>query len=107
AYAELRAFAERIGSTQPPASAPQLKLAEADNMIDALRQFLQRSPTPQSPAPASKAPVAGAVKPSAPVDATLVGSAVCTGCHSKTVELFSHTIKGRLGTTPNKINVQR
>jgi DmsE family decaheme c-type cytochrome len=100
AYAALRAFTEQVGGDQPTSTAGLPKLAEADNALDALREFLQGT-APQSAPAASKpnAPLAGGTKPSAPVEATYVGAKVCVTCHATQAESFGHTLMGRIGKT--------
>ena len=96
AYATLRAFAEQNGVEQPPSTAGLSKLADADSLLDFLRQG--GSSAKPSVAP-QKGPVAGGTQPSAPVDATYVGAKVCTTCHASQAELFSHTLMGRIEQT--------
>ena len=96
AYATLRAFAAQNGVEQPPSTAGQSKLADADSLLDFLRQG--GSSAKPSVAP-QKGPAAGGTQPSAPVDATYVGAKVCTTCHASQAELFSHTVMGRIGKT--------
>ncbi|MGA8467481.1 MAG: hypothetical protein WB721_01300, partial [Pseudolabrys sp.] len=71
AYATLRAFAAQNGVEQPPSTAGQSKLADADSLIDFLRQG--GSSAKPSVAP-QKGPAAGGTQPSAPVDATYIGA---------------------------------
>ena len=101
AYAALRALNDRIGSEQSASAPIPLKLAEADSLFDALREWSQKGSNPQlSPAaPSSKGPVAGGTKPSTTVEATVVGSKVCATCHSVQTELFNHTLMGRIAKT--------
>ena len=54
-YAELSEFAERVGAKRPVAREPRLQLAEADNAMDALKDFLRQNGTPAPVAP--QAPV--------------------------------------------------
>ena len=96
AYATLRAFAAQNGVEQPPSTAGQSKLADADSLLDFLRQG--GSSAKPSVAP-QKGPAAGGTQPSAPVDATYIGAKVCTTCHASQAELFSHTVMGRIGKT--------
>ena len=96
AYATLRAFAAQNGVEQPPSTAGQSKLADADSLLDFLRQG--GSSAKPSVAP-QKGPVAGGTQPSVPVDATYVGAKVCTTCHASQAELFSHTVMGKIGKT--------
>lgn len=93
-YSELKEFAERVGAKRPAALEPRLQLAEADNAVDALKDFLRQNGTPAPVAP--QAPVA--VKPAGPpVDAHFVGEKVCMTCHAGHAESFSKTLMGRIG----------
>ena len=102
AYAALRAFAQRLGPTPTESIKNQPKLAEADNALDALREFLNKGSSSQ-PSPAaekpSNGPVAGGKHPAPPVEAHFVGMKVCLGCHASQAESFSHTLMGRIGQT--------
>ncbi len=102
-YLALRAFAQRIGADQPePITAAQPKFAEADNALDALREFMQKGSAPQkSPAAETpNAPVAGGTKHSSPpIEATYVGEKVCMTCHASHAESFGKTLMGRIGKT--------
>jgi len=99
-YAALRAFGRQIAADQPPSIRDQPKLAEADNAFDALREFLQRGngsappQGPQTPPPHRVGPDSDMTSP-AP-GATLIGSAVCLGCHGAQAEPYSYTLMGRL-----------
>ena len=101
AYAALVAFSERIGVDRPQSITTDTKVAEAESLFDALREWGQKgSSSKSSPSGATpNGPVAGGTKPSAPVDATVVGSKVCATCHAAQTELFSHTLMGRLAKT--------
>jgi DmsE family decaheme c-type cytochrome len=99
-YSELTEFAQQVGAKPPVAQEPRLKLAEADNAVDALKDFLKGNSAP--PADAAKPPVAtpGTAKPAGPpVEAHFVGDKVCTTCHAGHVESFSKTLMGRIGKT--------
>jgi DmsE family decaheme c-type cytochrome len=96
AYAALRAFTERIDIERPASIAGLPKLAEADNLLDFLRQG--GSSAKPSAAPRN-GPVAGGTQPSTPVDATYVGAKVCVTCHASQTESFKHTVMGRIGMT--------
>jgi DmsE family decaheme c-type cytochrome len=93
-FAELNEFAARLGAKQPTARETRVQLAEADNAVDALKDFLRGN---GSPAPV--APVAPArTKPTGPlVEATFVGQKVCMTCHASHAESFSKTLMGRIG----------
>src|SRR6202035_5099055 len=43
-FAELSEFARRVGARQPVSHQPRVKLAEADNAVDALKDFLRGAP---------------------------------------------------------------
>ena len=97
AFAALRAFARRLDATQSGSIKHQLKIAEADNALDALKEFLNKGSSPQ-PAPASAPPKAA--KPKGPqVEAHFMGAKVCTTCHASLANSFSHTLMGRIGKT--------
>ena len=99
-YAELAEFAQRLGAKQPVANQPRLQLAEADNAVDALKDFLHGNSAP--PADAPPAPVATPTKArpaGPPVDAHYVGEKVCMTCHANYAEEFSKTLMGRIGKT--------
>ena len=98
-FAELAEFAQRVGAKQPVSHEPRLKLADADNAVDALKDFLSGNGTP---APRRQAPVAtpAKVKPAGPpVEAHFVGEKVCVTCHANYAESFSKTLMGRIGKT--------
>ena len=98
-YAALRDFAQRIGSTQPASIKDLPKFAEADNAMDALRDFMQNGAAPSASKPKS-GPVAGGTKSSkAPAEATFVGAKVCATCHAGHAESFGKTLMGRIGKT--------
>jgi len=98
----LRTFASRIGADSAQSLKGQPKFAEADNAVDALREWFQQKDSTSKSAPASTAPngpVAGGKTPSAPVEATFVGAKVCVTCHATQAEAFGHTLMGRIGRT--------
>jgi DmsE family decaheme c-type cytochrome len=101
AYSALRAFAQRIGTAQPESIKNQPKLADADNALDALREFLKKGSSPQqSPAASSPSgPAAGGKHSSTPVEASFVGMKVCLTCHATQAESFGKTLMGRIGKT--------
>ena len=69
AYGALREFAERINSHQPAPRSSVPKLAEADNMMDALRDMFKGGGAPRSAPLTPRGPAAGGSQPSAPIDA--------------------------------------
>jgi DmsE family decaheme c-type cytochrome len=94
-YSELNEFAQRVGARRPVSQEPRLKLAEADNAVDALKDFLRGNGKPAPVVP--QAPVARPAGP--PVDAHFVGEKVCVTCHAGHAESFSKTLMGRIGKT--------
>jgi len=99
-YSQLSEFARQVGAERSISGAPRLKLADADNAVDALKEFLGGNSAPAATAP--KAPVAAPVKaaPAGPaVEAHFVGEKVCVTCHAGHAESFSKTLMGRIGKT--------
>ena len=100
-YAALRAFTKQIDIERPASIGALPKLADADNLLDFLRErgsSTQPSATPKE-STKSNGPVAGGTQPSAPVEATFVGAKVCMTCHASQTESFKHTLMGRIGMT--------
>ena len=100
-YAALRAFVQRVPADPPQSTTKRLKVAEADTAFDALREFFQKQNGAAGPEqPNMSAPPAA--RPRAPlanapvIEATLVGSNVCLGCHNGQDEQFGRTLMGRL-----------
>jgi DmsE family decaheme c-type cytochrome len=100
-FSELTEFAQRVGAKRPVAHEPRLKLAEADNAVDALKDFLRGNATPpQGGAPAAPATTPAKAAPAGPaVEAHFVGEKVCATCHAGHAESFSKTLMGRIGKT--------
>jgi DmsE family decaheme c-type cytochrome len=98
-YSELAEFAQRVGADRAVARGVRLRVAEADNAVDALKQFLQGNTAP--PAAAPMAPVAPAKgnRATVPVEAHFVGEKVCATCHAGHAESFGKTLMGRIGKT--------
>ncbi|MGZ3310306.1 MAG: hypothetical protein ACXU8R_17445, partial [Xanthobacteraceae bacterium] len=95
-FAELAEFAQRVGAKRSVSHESRLKLADADNAIDALQEFLRGNGKPAPVAP----PVAASPRSSAPpVEAHFVGEKVCATCHAGHQESFSKTLMGRIGKT--------
>ena len=101
AVVNLRAFVQRIHDDKAQSADDRVRLAEADNAFDALREFLQRhngTAPPEQP----NAPVPPVAHPRAPIAeapviaAVNVGSNVCLGCHSSQAATFDYTLMGRL-----------
>jgi DmsE family decaheme c-type cytochrome len=91
-FMALRDFTRTIGDEQPQPVKAAIKLAEADNFLDWLREGGKPNSTemPKAPAPA-KGKRHGPL-----VQASYVGSKVCLGCHTAVDEQFGHTLMGRL-----------
>ena len=98
-YSELAEFAQRVGAKRPVSQEPRLKLAEADNAVDALKDFLRQNGTPAPVTPQRLWRRRGESLPARPVDATFVGQKVCVTCHAAYAESFSKTLMGRIGKT--------
>jgi DmsE family decaheme c-type cytochrome len=98
-YQELAEFARSVGAARPASNPPTVKLAEADNAVDALKDFLSKNSSPPAAgAPPAPAPVP--VTPSRPVvDAHFMGDKVCMTCHASYAESFSKTLMGRIWRT--------
>ena len=79
-YATLRAF-----SGPPQSIKDQPKLADADNLLDWLKQG---APAPAAAPPPVAAPRATVGKAPGAVEATYIGSKVCLGCHAALAETF-------------------
>jgi DmsE family decaheme c-type cytochrome len=100
--AALRIFAQQIGSNQSESLKGLPKLADADNLLDFLRERGSSTPPSEAPKKGSakgNGPVAGGTKSSAPVEASFVGAKVCVTCHATQADSFSHTLMGRIGKT--------
>jgi DmsE family decaheme c-type cytochrome len=99
-YPELAEFAQRVGARQTVSHQARLKLAEADNAVDALKDFLHGNSAPPADAPVAP-PIAPtkAAPAGPPVDAHFVGDKVCSTCHAGHAEAFSKTLMGRIGKT--------
>jgi DmsE family decaheme c-type cytochrome len=115
AFSALREYMQQIGGNEPDsAPAPNVKIAEADNALDALRELLQRGaqpePIPQKPSPdpnsknerpASKP----AARPTAPKNVTsifhanFVGGKTCLLCHANQAAGFASTLMGKISRT--------
>src|SRR5260370_16689071 len=91
-HAALHAFVHPIPLDPHSSTSGQLRLAEADNAFDALREFLQKlNRTTQPEKPGAPPPAAAQAKVSSPaMDATLVGPKVCLGCHATHANSFTH-----------------
>ena len=102
-YATLRAFAQRIGAEPLPSIKDQLKLADADNMLDWLKQG---APAPTAAPPPVAAPRTTVGKAPGAVEATYVGSKVCLGCHAAVSATYATTLMGRLQRTGKSLECE-
>ncbi len=102
-YATLRAFAQRIGPEPLPSIKDQPKLAEADNLMDWLKQG---APAPTTAPPPAAAPRATVGKAPGAVEATYIGSRVCLGCHSAVAATYATTLMGRLQRTGKSLECE-
>jgi DmsE family decaheme c-type cytochrome len=95
AFRELEEFARSLDLKPQVSAGPQVKLADADNAVDALKDFLSRNSSPA--APPVPPPVVKPVRPA--VDAHFVGDKTCMTCHASHAESFSKTLMGRIWKT--------
>ncbi len=102
-YAALRAFAQRIGPELLPSIKDQPKLAEADNLMDWLKQG---APAPAAAPPPVVAPRATVGKAPGAFEATYIGSKVCLGCHSAVAATYGNTLMGRLQRTGKSLECE-
>src|SRR5215470_6880618 len=116
--AALHEYGQQIGLEQPGSHAPRLRMAEADNAFDALREFLrgreQPASTPNStPRPATNqqrpaAPRPAAPRPAAPrpdppvISAHHLGAKACLYCHASQAASFDKTLMGRISRTTHR-----
>jgi DmsE family decaheme c-type cytochrome len=98
-YSELTEFARRVGAKRPVARAARVQLAEADNAVDALKDFLRGNAAPPAETPKASVATPKAKPTGAPVEAHFVGEKVCVTCHAGHAESFSKTLMGRIGKT--------
>jgi DmsE family decaheme c-type cytochrome len=99
-YSELAEFARRVGAARPVSNEPRLRLAEADNAVDALKEFFRGTTAPSSEAPKAPVETPAKVKPAGPpVEAHYIGDKACMACHAGHAETFSKTLMGRIGKT--------
>ncbi len=96
-FSELKDFAKGVAPAAVESAAPRVKVADADNAVDALKELLNRNNTPGAPVPAPVAAPTQSVPP--PADAHIVGDKVCMTCHANYAESFSKTLMGRIGKT--------
>ena len=130
--AALREYAQQIGTDQPsPANGPRVRIAEADNALDALRELLRGGEQPNSSPDATPnsspravpgstpraAPIPRATpnqsRPVAPMQVQPVteghylGTGTCLICHTSQADSFGKTLMGRIGKTqPGKFDCE-
>jgi DmsE family decaheme c-type cytochrome len=92
-YGKLRAYVQNLNAGSLPG--PSVKLADADNLLDALRQ---QSGTAPAEKPNASAPVTAKSK-GPPVAASYVGSKTCLTCHASQAAEFARTLMGKIGQT--------
>jgi len=97
----LRLYADGL-ATEPG----RVRVAEADNLLDAIRGMMKKNAAPATTtapaapaAPRAQTPATKAVKPAAAHDATFVGMKTCLGCHAAQAASFGDTLMGRIGKT--------
>ena len=103
----MAAFVARIGGEQPKLIAASEQPKSADSTYSALINFLQLIEAEQPKLAAAKKSATDPWGPKSTqpkagirvVEATYVGSAVCSGCHSIQVAAFGDTVMGRIGKT--------
>ena len=99
-FAELAEFAQRVGAKRSVPQAPRLKLADADNAIDALKEFLRGNGNAGAGRAASAA--GGARQVSPPVRRLMRISSARRSARPVTPAMpksFSKTLMGRIGKT--------
>jgi DmsE family decaheme c-type cytochrome len=97
-YATLRGF-----SGPPQSIKDQPKLAEADNLMDWLKQG---APAPAAAPPPVAAPRGTVGKAPGAVEATYIGSKVCLGCHAAVAATYATTLMGRLQRTGKSLECE-
>ena len=100
AIAALRGFAQRLGTEQPASTKDQVKLAQADTLMDWLAGKGSSAPAAPPPVstPAPKASRSGK-RTAAPVEAHVIGSQACQTCHAPLIAEFQKTIMGQINTS--------
>jgi DmsE family decaheme c-type cytochrome len=94
-FAALQDYAKRLGTTQQQSIGDLPQLAEADNLID----FLKQRSTPNTAPEKAKGPAATPKTERAPTGATFVDSKVCSTCHAPLIAEFEKTLMGRISKT--------
>ena len=95
--ADITALANFVGN-KPAPQAATVKVAEATNLFDAIREWNGQA----QPAPAAapvQTPAARAKAARAASEATLVDNKVCLTCHAAQAAEFSKTLMGKIGQT--------
>ena len=97
----VRVSVPSLTQNPPQMSQARTRVAEADNIFDMLREFLQnKNGTTPIEKPGAQPPPA--IAPNAPtpeppiIAANNVGSNVCLGCHLSQADTFGYTLMGRL-----------
>jgi DmsE family decaheme c-type cytochrome len=93
--AALRSYAQSLGAAQPASHKGEIKVAEADTLMDWLAG---KNNAPA--APAAPAPKASGKRSAAPVEAHMVGSQACATCHAPLIAEFKKTLMGKISDTP-------
>jgi DmsE family decaheme c-type cytochrome len=96
AVAALREFSQKLDAAQPASMTDELKLAQADTLMD----WLAGKGAPQAPA-ATPPKAKSGNRSAAPVEAHIIGSKACQTCHSPLIAEFRKTLMGKIGATPN------
>jgi DmsE family decaheme c-type cytochrome len=93
--ADVKALANFLGS-KPAPQAATVKVAAADNLFDALRQW-SGQPAPEVATDAQAQAPARAKAARAAAEATLVDNKVCLTCHASSAAEFNTTLMGKIG----------
>jgi len=101
-YSALREFAQQGAANQSEMHhTADYKVAEADSLFSAIQQLLDKGnsdqpSTGETSKTAPKTPSKAVPKTAkAPVEATIVGTQVCLGCHTTQAATFGDTLMGR------------
>jgi DmsE family decaheme c-type cytochrome len=103
--AALREYAQQIEGGQPNPASTQLRVAEADNAFDALREFLQRGTQPNASPNSTPGAPPKKLRPVAPrhdppfINAHPLGTKTCLLCHARQADSFGKTLMGRIDRT--------
>ena len=109
--AALRDYAQLIGAVEPnSASLPRLRVAEADNAFDALRDLFRRGTQPDSTPKSAPRPPPSQPRPAAPrhdppvINASFLGERTCLMCHANQAASFGKTLMGGSARRPIRAN---